>query len=42
MVNKMKKNKTKKAIIEGFSDCLIDSQQVMRNRKSFWYEVNDD
>jgi hypothetical protein len=32
----------KDRIIEGFHECLIDSEQVMRNRRSFWYEVSDD
>lgn len=34
-------NKTRRDICESFEDCLIDANQVMRNRRSFWYEVDD-
>ena len=35
-------NKESKDICLGYEESMIEVNQVMRNRRSFWYEVDDD
>ena len=32
----------KKDICLGYEESMIEVSEVMRNRRSFWYEVDDD